>query len=189
MADDAPTLDSLFSVDKNVAKQCIFNAVDASIWDNVTIPRFFREAAAEKVAGKLDDLLAVPLADLLANAFNGCRDFTKYADNAPHDVKNFGFSLESEHEPYVELRVTGLPPQKVKFPVTLSLEFSGATLHIDKSRVMSLSGGDCTASGTLCCEKLELSKLPLEPVRLPGTISFGEGVPIPFAKGNATIVT
>lgn len=186
MADNAPTLESLFTVDKHVAKQCIFNAVDASIWDKVTIPRFFREAAAEKVAGRLDDLLAVSLPDLVASAFNGCRDFTKYADNAPHEVKNCGFSLESKHTPYVELRVTGLPPQHVNFPVTLSLEFSGATLRIDKSRVMSLSGGDCTASGTLCCEKLELFKRPLEPVRLPGTLSFGEGVPIPFAKENAT---
>ena len=182
MADDSPTLQSLFTVDKKVAKKCIFDAVDASVWDKVTIPRFFREAAAEKVAGKLDDLLAVPLSDMLASAFNGCRDFTKYADGKDHDVENFGFTLESEHNPYVELEVSGLPPQTVHFPVTLSLEFSGATLCIVRNRVMSLSGGDCTASGTLCCEKLELFKRPLKPVPLPGKISFGQGVPIPFAK-------
>jgi hypothetical protein len=188
MADDEPTLKSLFTVDTKVAKQCIFNAVDASVWDNVTIPRVFREAAAEKVAGKLDDLLAVPLSDMLAAAFNGCSDFAKYGDGKRHDVKHFGFSLESEHEPYVELKVTGLPPQEVHFPVKLSLEFSGATLLVDKGRVLSLSGGDCKASGTLCCEKLELFKRPLEPVRLPGTISFGAGVPVPFKKGEAKTV-
>src|SRR6187549_1447133 len=101
MADDSPTLQSLFTVNKKVAKKRIFDAVDANIWDKVTIPRFFREAAAEKVAGKLDDLLAVPLSDMLASAFNGCRDFTKYADGKDHDVENFGFTLESEHNPYV----------------------------------------------------------------------------------------
>ena len=187
MADDAQTLKSLFTVDTQVAKRCIFNAVDAGVWDSVTIPRFFREAAAEKVAGKLDALLALPLSDMLASAFNGCREFTKYADGKSHDVKNFGFSLESEHNPYVELKVSGLPTQEVHFPVTLSLEFSGATLHLDKNRVMSLSGGDCKASGTLCCEKLELFKRPHEAVRLPGTFSFGNGVPIPFAKGKAPV--
>lgn len=186
MSDDTPTFHSLFAVDRNAAKKCIFNSVDANTWDRVAIPRWFREAAAEKVAGKLDALLAVPLSDVLASAFNGCREFTRYADNASHDVKNFGFSLESEHHPYVELRVTGLPPEKVTFPVTLSLEFSGATLHIEKSRVMSLSGGDCTASGRLCCEKLELFKRPLEKIRLPGAISFGDGIPIPFAHQVVT---
>lgn len=189
MADDAPTLESLFALDRNDAKKRIFDAVDADVWEGVTIPRFFREAAAEKVAGKLDAVLAEPLSDLLASAFNGCRDFAKYGDGAPHEVKGFGFSLESEHTPYVELRVTGLPPQKVRFPVTLSIEFSGATLHIDKSRVMSLSGGNCTASGTLCCEKIQLFKRALEPVRLPGLISFGEGVSIPFTKGSTRTVT
>ncbi len=185
MADDSPTLQSLFAVDRAAARKGILKAVDATVWDRVTIPRFFREAAAEKVAGQLDDLLAVPLSDMLASAFNGYRDFTKYADDAPHEVPNLGFSLESEHIPYVELRVTGLPPQKVTFPVTLSLEFSGATLHIAKNRVMSLDSGTCTASGKLCCEKVELFARPLTPVRIPGTISFGDGVAIPFAPGDA----
>ena len=96
MPDDEPTLTSLFTVDTKVAKQCIFNGMDGSIWDNVTVPRFFRKAAAERVAGKLDALLAIPLSDMLASAFNCCRDFAKYADGKPHDVRNFGFSLESD---------------------------------------------------------------------------------------------
>lgn len=97
-------------------------------------------------------------------------------------LKNFGFSLDSEHNPYVELRVTGLPPQKVNFPLTLSLKFSGATLVVRKKRIMSLNAGTCTASGTLCCEKVELFKRPLTPVRISSDIPFGAGIPIPFAR-------
>lgn len=178
MPDASPTLRSLFDIDDDVAKRGIFEAVDATVWDNVAIPRSFREAAAEKVAGALDGLLAVPLSDMLANAFNGCRELRTYADGKEHEVEQFDFSVESAHAPYVELKVAGLPPQRVHFPVTVSLEFSGAILVIRDNRVMSIKAGTCTAAGTLCCEKIELAKRASSPFRFPGELGFGHGIPL-----------
>jgi hypothetical protein len=178
MSDESPTLRSLFAVDQQVARRCIFDAVDHTVWDGVRIPRIFREAAAEKVAGTLETLLAVPLGDMVAGAFNGYRGLSKYADGGDHEVDKFEFAVESEHTPYVELQVTGFPAQRVTFPVTLSLNFSGVTLVIRNSHLTALKAGTCSATGKLCCEKLELFVRPTTPVRIPGEIPLGDGVRI-----------
>ncbi|MEP6732324.1 MAG: hypothetical protein ABJE10_16885 [bacterium] len=178
MPETALTLRSLFDVNDQDAKRVIFDAVDGSVWDQVAIPRSLREAAAEKVAGTLNALLATPLSDTVANAFNGYTKLAKYADDQDHDVAEGDFSIESEHTPYVELKVTGLPAKEIKFPLTLSLNFSAVVLVIKKSHIVALRAGTCTASGKLSCEKIQLYERELKPVKLPGELPFGIGIRI-----------
>jgi hypothetical protein len=184
MSEESPTLRSLFDVQEQVAKQRIFEAVDSTVWDRIAIPRTLREAAAEKVAGTLDTLLAVSLGEVVATAFNAYRRYGEYADEKryPHgkdyEVEEGKFSIESEHTPHVELKVTGLPPQRLEFPVTLALEFSAARLVIRDGKFMALKAGSCIASGKVCCEKVQLFERPSAPVKLPGEIRFGDGIKI-----------
>lgn len=178
MSDDLPTLRSIFPVDDDAAKRGIVNAVDGAVWDTLHIPRRFREAAAAKITGKINALLGVAMGDILAGALSSYRKFGQYADGKDHDVDQCEFSIESKHAPHVELEITNFPTQRVTFPVTLSLEFSGATLVIRNSRLMALRSGACSASGKLCCEKVELFKRPTSPLTLPGEIRFGKGLQI-----------
>jgi hypothetical protein len=184
MSDESPTLRSLFDVQNDVAKRRIFEAVDSSVWDRIALPRLLREAAAEKVAGTLDKLLAVPLGEVVATAFNSYRRYGEYADEKryPHgkdyEVEEGKFSIESEHTPHVELQLAGMPAQRLDFPLTLALEFDAARLVIRDGKFMALKAGSCIASGKLCCEKVELFERPSAPVKFPGEIRFGEGIRI-----------
>lgn len=184
MPEQSPTLGSLFRLNDDVAKRRILEAVDGNVWDSIAIPRRFREAAAEKVAGTLDSLLAVSLGGMIASAFNDYRRYGEYADatryppGKDYEVQEGTFSIKSAHTPHVELQVTGLTARRVEFPITLSLHCSGATIIIRDGRFMALRAGACTASGKLSCEKLELFDRPAAPVKFPGEIRFGDGIKI-----------
>jgi hypothetical protein len=176
MIDQSQTLRSIFNVTEDVAKARILTAVDASVWDTVRIPPRLREGAAEKIAKTLDAFLSTSVTGLVSGALEGYRELAKYADGRNHVVEDLDLTIESEHQPHVDLRMSGAPKQLVKFPLAVSIHFSGATLVISHNRVMAMKTGQCTASGTLHCEKLELFKRPVSPLKIRNEIQFGDGI-------------
>jgi hypothetical protein len=178
MSTQWPTLRSIFDVSQEVATQRILLAVDESVWDAVRIPKHLREQAAEKLAKTLDAFLSTSLTGLVGKALEGYRELARYADDMDHEVENLELIIASEHEPYVDLRVEGLPPHPVKFPLSVTLKFSGATLVISRGRVMSMRTGRCSVAGTLHCEALELYKRPITPFKVRSEFPFSDGIPI-----------
>ena len=173
----SPTLRSIFNVSADDAKARILSAVDAPVWDGVGIPRRLRADAAEKVAATLDAFLSTSVVVLVSGALASYDELARYADDKDHEHK-LDLSIESDHEPQVELRVKGLPSQSVTFPLTVTIEFQGATLIIRRNRVMSMKTGRCIASGTLNCENVEVFTRPASPFKIHNEIQFGEGIPI-----------
>ncbi len=173
-----PTLRSIFDVSEEVATQRILSAVDESVWESVQVPKRFRVQAAAKVAKTLDACLSTSLTGLVGTALEGYRDLARYADDMDHQVDNLELTIVSEHEPYVDLRVDGLPPQPVRFSLSVSLQFSGATLMISGGRVMSMRTGRCSVSGTLNCESVELYRRPVTVFKVRSEFQFGDGIPI-----------
>lgn len=179
MHEGSLTLKTFFAVSARDAKAKIADVVDSEKWDKVRIPRVLRVAAAGKVAGQLDALLNVSLVDIIGDAFKTYQRLGEYA--RAHDLtrNELGFKIESKHTPFVRMAVFDLPGVNIEFPVTLSLDFSGASLVVHDGRVISLQTGTCTGSGSLACEKTELWKHHMSPVRLPGEIHFGDGIKLP----------
>jgi hypothetical protein len=174
----SPTLRAIFNVSEDAAKTRILTAVDAKVWDGVRIPPRLREDAAGKIAATLDAFLSTSVLGLVSSALESHRELAKYADGKDHEVDKIDLSIESEHEPHVELKTSGRPPQSVRFSLVVSIEFSGATLVISRNRVKAMKTGRCIVSGTLQCEKLELFRRPSSPFKLRNEIQFGEGIPI-----------
>lgn len=179
MHEGSLTLNSFFAFTARDAKARIAEAVDSEKWEKVHIPRVLRAAAAGRVAGLLDTLLNVSVVDIIRDAFAAYERLGEYARAHELTRDEVRFSIKSEHVPFVKVSVLGLPAQKIEFPVTLSLDFTGATLVVHDGRVMSLRTGTCTGSGTLSCEKVELCKPRTAPLRLPGEIHFGDGIKLP----------
>lgn len=180
-----PTLRSIFDVAEDVAAQRILSAIDESVWDSMRIPKRFREEAAARIAKTLDACLSTSLTGLVGNALEGYRELGQYADDMDHEVTNLELTIASEHEPHVDLRVEGLPPHPVKFPLSVTLKFSDATLIISRGRVMSMRTGRCFVSGTLYCETLELYKRPVTPFKVRNEFPFGDGITIAGALNRA----
>lgn len=184
MSDQLLTLRTIFSVTHDEATNQILEGVKGKIWEDVSLPRWLWKAAAGKVAGALDGILALPLGDILCAGWNTHRKYEKYTDSKRYPAGNEyeedegPFSIDSEHTPHVQLMVNGVEKGDVKFPITLKLDFSGARLVIGNGRFQALKPGTCTASGKLCCETAVLKELKSSPLVLPGIIRFGDGVPI-----------
>lgn len=178
MIDQSPTLRTILTVSEEAAQARIAEAVEDSVWDSVGIPRRLRERAAGKIAATLDAFLSTSVIALVSGALKSYSELARYADGKDHEVDELELSIESEHEPHVELRVNGLASHVVKFPLAVSLHFSGATLVITRGRVMAMKTGRCIASGTLYCEALELFTRPASLFKIRRSIQFGEGIPI-----------
>lgn len=185
MTEQAPTLRTLFDVSERVATPVIAEAIDESVWEIVGIPPRLRVTAAAKIAKALDAFLSTSLLGLVSASLEGNRELATYADDRDHEVK-IDLSITSAHEPYVHLRVAGLEPQAVTFPLSVALRFSGATLVISGNRVMSMKPGRCLASGTLYCEELVVFERPQAPFKLRNEIPFGDGLPILAARQRAS---
>ena len=180
--DEHITLQTIFGVTHDDATTHILEAVDKQVWKDLGIPQWLWKTAAGKVASKLDGLLGVPLPDVICGAFNTYREFHAYTDETKYPPgKEFTFergefSVESEHVPTVKLVVSGFSPRELKFPITLGLTFTGARIFIRDKRFRFMKPGACTASGRLCCEKIEILKRDSSPLELPGMIRFGDGI-------------
>ena len=178
MTDQYPTLRTIFNVNDDVATQGIIAAVDASVWESVGIPQRLRAKAARKIAKTLDAFLSTSLQGVVRGALETYGVLAKYADGEDHEVDNCAFSIESEHEPHVDLRMSGLPPQPVTFPLSVSMQFSRVRLVISRNRVMAMKTGRCVVAGTLYCEDVELFSRPASPFKLRAEFAFAEGIPI-----------
>jgi hypothetical protein len=178
MTDQFPTLRAILDVSERAATQALVAVIDESVWDTVQIPRRLRAGAAAKIAKTLDAFLSTSVLGLVAGALADYPGLAKYADGRDHVVDRFDLSIESVHKPHVDLRVSGLPPLPVTFPVTVSLQFSNATLVISGNRLMIMKPGSCIAAGTLYCEGVELFKRPLSPFKLRHEMLFDAGIPI-----------
>jgi hypothetical protein len=178
MTDQYPTLRTILDITESAATQALVAAIDESVWDTVQIPRRIRAGAAAKIAKTLDAFLSTSVLGLVTGALGDYPGLAKYADGRNYMVDKLALSIESEHEPHVDLRVSGLPPLPVTFPVTVSLQFSSATLVISGNRVMTMRPGPCVAAGTLYCGEVELFNRPASPLKLRHEMLFDAGIPI-----------
>jgi len=178
MIDRSPTLRSILDVSAEEATERIAEAVDESVWDTVGIPRRLRHRAAGKIAATLDAFLSTSVLALVSGALKSYPELARYADGKDHEVTKLDITIESEHEPHVELKVNRLASHVVRFPLVVSLQFSGATLVIRRDHVMAMKTGRCVVSGLLYCEELEVFNRPASRFKIRNVIEFGEGIPI-----------
>lgn len=182
MADSIPTLRTVFSVTHDEATNAIIRGVNKKVWKDVALPNFLVQAAAGRVARTMDALLATPLSDILCGAWNSYRRYCRYADpktfGEDHDNPEAHFTIESTHTPKVDLMINGAVRRAVSFPITVSLEFEGATVVVRDGKFIAIRTGSCTASGKVCCEKATLTERHSAPLALPAVITLGGGMPI-----------
>lgn len=140
-------------------------------------------AVAAQTAGKIREVLALPIADVLARAWSGYEPFLKYVDRdryPPGEVSLVPLAthtIESKHTPYVELRLNDRPAGRIDVEVVVTITLEGAVLAIEDGKFRELRVGSGKVEGALSCEGEEILRRPAE-ASFPGVLSFGEGIPI-----------
>jgi hypothetical protein len=160
------------------------------------LPAGFWSGVHAVVAGKLTEVATVPLPKLLAHAWGAYRPFREYADadKYPPDrevlVPVLKHAVHGTLKPTIEIEVQGKCVTAIHLEVQVTISIDSGALVIKGGRFRELRASSGTVTGTLKCEGATIADKTSDPVKLPGRISFGEGLPIrPWSTSGPAVDT
>jgi hypothetical protein len=172
MSKDNPSLQDLFVTpgsDRHLPK--LQQAVDkhASIikWD----------AVQDVLADKVLEMIDIPLAGILVSGWKKSREVKEALDSENGDVPLAEHTLKSEHHPYLEVLIKGVPVEKLDFTVTVELILEGFVLSIQDRKIASVRTGRMTGKGSVALKDSVIVEKDFGTVQLPGTIPLAEAIP------------
>jgi hypothetical protein len=145
-------------------------------------------AAMPDLVSKVEELFNAKLPDLLVASWKKTRelqDVLEESKKAPEEVMFLGLAehvISSEHHPYIEIRINGVPqPKRIQFTVILSATLKGVVLKIKGGTIVEIQMGSCEFDGEVKYEDLTIAEKKLGPIRLQGvsTLEFAT-VPPPL---------
>lgn len=155
------------------------------------------ESAWREIAERLDEALDLPVPNLLAGAWGRYTDLWKYCDPEAYPPQKVSVvslakhTVRSVHRPAVEVEVSGaaVPVKlRIELQVDLAAEVEGAKLSIQAGKIRKLLCGTIDFSAKLSYDGQEIKKAK-RALTLPGTLSFGEGIPIlPVVRVDQAVV-
>jgi hypothetical protein len=132
------------------------------------------------VAGKVGELLRVPLTTILARAWKDLKEIrdametTRQSPDRAEVVALADHSVESEHKPYLDLYQNGKLIGRITFAVSVEIELRGLLLEIEKGTIHKMDSGDVRIKGTLKVGDFTLVEKAFERVPIPGEIRFDQ---------------
>lgn len=177
---------------KSVASGACLQAIQERILSRAAAaltPGFWKDATIQLVQAA-QSLLDTPLDKVLATAWVARKELRKYADPSAYPPGDEGIielhehEVESKHEGKVTVLLNEKEVGTLDLTLTLTVHITAGVLTISAGRLMTLQSVRGTVVGTLQCGGVtifEKKTSSLEPFK---TISFGEGIPIPFAGGE-----
>ncbi len=131
-------------------------------------------ASMPELAEKIGELLNIKIPGLLKDAWTKTESIKEAIDethNTPGKtayVELYDHTIKSEHEPYIEIRISGIPnPNKIIFKLLMSFNLKSIILKIQEGLIKEIQGGTCTAEGELSFRDLTLAKKELFELKLP----------------------
>ncbi len=157
------------------------------------LPKVSLGAVQEEMSAKIGEVLDVGLGDVMAAAWEKVGALREYADPDEHPPEETvllplaAHTIESEHEPSVELKIKDMVICTIQLEVALELALEGVVLKVQGGKIREIQAGSCQASGSLACsletklgtrEVLNLEKETPQ-FQLRGAIPLGAGIEIP----------
>jgi hypothetical protein len=135
-------------------------------------------ALVDGVARAVQEMLDVPVTDVLVGAWNRSRDLraalqtTRESANATVLLPLLGHTITSEHRPYVEVMKGELPIARLVFPVRIECRLEGVTLRVQHGRIGEILTGTVKVKGTLKFGDFVIFDKALAPIAIPGTLAL-----------------
>lgn len=127
----------------------------------------------------VQDLLDVPVSDILVGAWNRSRDLkaaiekTRASDNATELVPLLGHTITSEHRPSVEIVKGEVAIARLVFPLTLEFRLEGVVLRVRKGRISEILAGTVKVKATMKFGDFVVFDKALAPISIPGALMVG----------------
>jgi hypothetical protein len=177
MSEDNPTLKDLFVPSKLERRM---PGLEQALIKNSTIIKW--DAVQDVLADKVLEMLDVPLLGVLLSAWKKYREVKNIAGpegrSATEKVSLAQHTLKSEHHPYLEIRLKGVPVETLHFTVVVELVLEGFILTIQDRKITPVETGRMKGQGSLALETSVILEKEFSSIGLPGTMTFGEGIPL-----------
>ena len=125
----------------------------------------------------VQEALDIPVTDLLIGAWQRARDLraaletTRESANATALVPLLAHAITSEHRPYVDIVVEGVPLARLVFPVKVELRVEGVILRVRQGQIADIMAGTVKVKGTLKFGDFVLFECALGPISIPGSLA------------------
>jgi hypothetical protein len=138
----------------------------------------------ELIAKKSAEILDLNVIDVLLDAWKKYMQIEQYADKSKCEPKETilcplaEHTVTSEHHPYLEILLKERPVGRIVFDLDFSLTLEGFVLKIEDGAIREIQTGSGKGEGSLSLANTVLLKRELRPVRFPGHIHLGAGIPL-----------
>ena len=125
----------------------------------------------------VQEALDVPVTDLLIGAWERARDLraaletTRQSSTATVLVPLLAHAISSEHRPYVDVVVEGVPLARLAFPVKVEFRLEGVIVRVHQGRIAEILAGTVKLKGTMKFGEFVLFEKALAPISIPGVLA------------------
>lgn len=131
-------------------------------------------ASLPDLTQKAGELLDIKIPDILISSWKkeqAIKKIIKESIASPEEVfyiELVDHTIKSEHHPYIEIVVKGIPPKKIEFLVIVQFNLKGFILNIKNGVIKKIQTGSCEVEGYFKYQDLILAKKNLSSFKLPG---------------------
>ncbi len=128
--------------------------------------------------------LDIALDDILGRAWAGWEELRQYADpkkTPPDEINRVTVSdhtIESRHEPSVDIVVDGVPFHTFDFKVTVQLDVQGIDLQVQGGEITEIRLGSLKLGGSVKLGDRPLLEKDIAQVTVPGVMHLAKPFPI-----------
>lgn len=141
-------------------------------------------AVDDVLADKVLEMIDMPLVGVLVSGWKKYREVEKAADSGDGEVSLARHTFKSEHHPYLEIRIKGVPVEKFNFTVVVELILEGFVVKIQGRKITAVETGTMKGQGSLALESSVILEKEFGAVQLPGIIELGEGIPLDSSSAS-----
>jgi len=191
MDNHVPTLNDFFAFNGPALARRRLEALESGQKFSALRERIARDAggvswpvAFSELVNKIGDVLDIRLTDILAAAWQKYREIRKYSDRTAYPpgetflVPLVEHTVRSIHHPGIEILVDDQPAAMIELEIEIALTLEGAILKISDGKIKGITTGACTGKGIIKCEGFTVLEKETGPLRMPGAIDLGAGIPI-----------
>ncbi len=164
------------------------------------LPKLSFKVVEKEITAKIGEVLDVGFQELLVSGWKKYQEFQAYADPELHPpeetilVPLAEHTIQSAHQPRVDLMVKDFLLGSIGLDVQLSLALEGVVLKIQGGKILEIRAGSCQAAGSLKATltskvgEKELLALDRETpqFQLGEALKLGSGVAIPRLAAAGT---
>ena len=177
------TLGDIFPLSAEEVSDCVFSAIKSKGSENGLTNQIAKKVAGE-VGTRFGELLDVSLVDIMGNAWQKYAALWKYGDPEKYPpsesvlVPLGEHTIDSNHEPAIEVLVGDKPILKLKFKIELALKPKSAIVRIQGGRIKEIQPGEVNAEGKIKFGEVVLAERKSRTVAFHRSIDLGDGIAI-----------